>query len=1441
MEGSDIDDRGVYVDDDDLNQEDFLKRFYNGKEPKKLSTTIITEISKVTEAANSIIRGNWDDDFVETDHLFIMFIKAMVAKIFAVLGLYTIFNRPNLSEISKINLSMSSVRTVLGGAQRPKIIPDAVELYIRLPLLAEWYRDRIGLNRKDNGSYENAGTGMMIAFIPDITGDWADFINIIFNKTDLVKEGSYSGIDIDNLINEINRLYMLFRKQNPKDTVHAACASLVQEINRRYGLLRKEEVKLYMENRWTKDRYEGISYDETFNDNVDFDILDAKESYGKRPAPSDKYLRYRPIDISKTQTWNNEVRKAVFEFRKALDDGFEKYIEIYNDLNMDNNPHGVNLGSIVSFDETVRQYRAELHSTADEHEKYNIVTRSIRGVGRFSSIGADKVILFHELVVSPLVSLANIYKVLKKFEDGITILHAQYEDGATDNKLHLFVEYIYSICSFTELISLQITTGKTRTLIIDFSGMKEFAETSLNNIKLAINKFRLQIDKQYIAKFESSYLKYQNKDIANELSVYWLEDNLIDRMLKGRRESFSDITGIKNIQDQITDIMKKIGEDGEDEANDKRYGELFDRLCYWDSYTLTVSRSFRNDTEFPFNILPHAELLDSSRTKALDQLEGKLSGGNRKTADNFMAAGDEEGKAYISLKALGGFYIRGISNTYNRSYTDNKLTKKKGHGLLLQFNQILAKYIQQFFDAPTRKIYSGLLEDFVNGQYSNSIMRGEAIDDFTNTSRGLNLENSLDPYAAPAPDHYLSDPKSGIIIFASIARAIKVLALRNTPEGKPLYFVDSISEVRSHIIDNMVTNLLGFRKLFMVVKDRAAFLKLLLIETSIGQQVGRPNRHRLISTIDYPGLFKMFETMLDDKDSRKIYLADLLDHIRAACNSIIGCIDKTYKELNDVPYFMETYKGFFENYRSKNGHYPLTLLSNIQSLMTNPLDESTALKTYSPSHSPFLPLHQGSTAVAKFNRGMRGVLHGQNMSIDHFPGFLELVDSYNALLQQKGRFDRSFIKDSISRELLAVRFVADIKHYKSQMIVLWEGNSPAPPEILPTYYDIEYESSDEVFKRFDLEIDLRAIRNDDAHKKIANRYFQPFARSITGASGNRNFSRLIFTIENDAYKQNKVALLMYYTKGYRGMRQVDASTQERENARFLNLVDLDIVPINVHALGREVPLINIMNYSFSFDQMIKELFKLKGVYPGKQSLIAPTLKNLIGPVVNNNYPSSIKKYANNIRSENTLVTTLANPYMTLLGFHYFHQDLLGRIMSGGMGIEGFDRPKYLSDQIWNKVALQEIHPIGHWENPDASGPFVAWHRQLPIHETGDGVVPSNEKHWNEVEDDRSLSYYKNNDTLWAGRGAKTELVRVPVKSKDKLQLLGVQRYDTKLVRNIVWLTQLQRIVRWYLRQALHNRSHPLVYNVDVSNEDNTEYYNNQTYDINEFEGPVYSH
>ena len=55
-------------------------------------------------------------------------------------------------------------------------------------------------------------------------------------------------------------------------------------------------------------------------------------------------------------------------------------------------------------------------------------------------------------------------------------------------------------------------------------------------------------------------------------------------------------------------------------------------------------------------------------------------------------------------------------------------------GLLVDFNKILAKYIQQFYDGSTRKFYAPLIQDFAQNTNSNEIMRGEALNDLTNSS-----------------------------------------------------------------------------------------------------------------------------------------------------------------------------------------------------------------------------------------------------------------------------------------------------------------------------------------------------------------------------------------------------------------------------------------------------------------------------------------------------------------------------------------------------------------------------------------------------------------------------------------------------------------------------------------------------------------------------------
>jgi hypothetical protein len=45
-----------------------------------------------------------------------------------------------------------------------------------------------------------------------------------------------------------------------------------------------------------------------------------------------------------------------------------------------------------------------------------------------------------------------------------------------------------------------------------------------------------------------------------------------------------------------------------------------------------------------------------------------------------------------------------------------------------------------------------------------------------------------------------------------------------------------------------------------------------------------------------------------------------------------------------------------------------------------------------------------------------------------------------------------------------------------------------------------------------------------------------------------------------------------------------------------NIIDLNIVPINVHALMREIPLANLYNYAYTFDRMIAEfIYGVKGM------------------------------------------------------------------------------------------------------------------------------------------------------------------------------------------------------------------------------------------------------
>ena len=931
-----------------------------------------------------------------------------------------------------------------------------------------------------------------------------------------------------------------------------------------------------------------------------------------------------------------------------------------------------------------------------------------------------------------------------------------------------FIEQLCSIATYTDLVKLDITTGQTKTIVLDFSDMLQVVEGSFNNIKIAIGKFRMLLDKQYIQKFEMVKLKYKNYLVNNDLSLYNLEDALVEKLLKGRRYVDDELEekreeSLNRLNNSIHKIMNAIKlTDG----NDAHLGNEISSLCYWDNNNFGEANSLanriaeRNDGQFPFYIIPHAELPDGSRTKALDALEVKLSMSN--TGDDngvavppLAAPADvaEYKSAMTSLNGQGGFFIRSRRPWYNTDPNSPGFFRSRyfGMGLLMQFNQIIAKYVQQFYDGGTRSFYSSLIEDFANGQNSSAVMEGKAIDDIS-TSSGPAAANTrgdqvIPPNIGATNTWTPGDPQSGVILYATIARAMKILLVRQTFDGKPFYRVDSLSELQPYYVDNLKTNLPGFIKLFEIIQDRACLLRMLILDTDIKSKLERPVPVDGNSE-NYRGLFVGYKDTLNGVTVRQNYLANMIDNIRSSANAIKNCALKVYKELNDTPLFMEVRNGFFDSYRKTTGEYPLTLLSNMQVGEFNPgscVDDMKMFNTANyiviagipmmgaidklqlaapksnncVSNTPLLPLYKGSNPYAKYNRGIRGSINGDKYTLDYFPGFKYFVDQYNGGVSGSSRFDNSLLSSLINNQITIAKYLTDIKHFKSQFVV------STYQSLIDVGLDYpEYEFKHDLLGSFDNNTDNVALEADDLLGKnkelTANAYFESYIR-YSIKDNRRDFDKLLFLIENQDCGEGKRVLIDFYKDGYKGLKKLEDTTETRKDSRFLNLIDLDIVPINIHALEREVPLINVLNYSYSFDQMLIEILNARvartvdnAVGPVGCYLIAPDAQNLVGAendptTANNNIiPFGAVNSVNRYRSENTLTTTLANPYMDLSFIDWF--TYVGRIMTGAMGIEGFERPKYLSDQIWNKAVFMEYGPIesSDWSKPDPAGPIVSW-------------------------------------------------------------------------------------------------------------------------------------
>jgi hypothetical protein len=343
--------------------------------------------------------SGWADDFYDTDLLFMMTIKSIVAKIFTVLDVYKIFHRPTIDRRSYF--SLNPTRMMIGGGaddlKDVKVVPEALELYYRLPLLAEWYRENFGFKNL-SANLEN----YRLVVPPSLDGIWSDLMEIIFDKARGVEDGNYSENQVKRLVVSINNIWKVYNEKVSGVTTRQIVNAFVVDVNRAFGFMKEKDIEAY--NKERRKYLDESTYDSV--ETLDFDILGTETRFGSRTAPSDRFVNINDPKGKKVDANAVIFMKEIYELREKIDKDFQKFL-------LDANTHSGNkMHTRLSFSNSMRNYLNDIKVAKSENEKYNVVLKMIQGADRIMVSDVDKLLMVHEVVAAPLAGLMALYLIL---------------------------------------------------------------------------------------------------------------------------------------------------------------------------------------------------------------------------------------------------------------------------------------------------------------------------------------------------------------------------------------------------------------------------------------------------------------------------------------------------------------------------------------------------------------------------------------------------------------------------------------------------------------------------------------------------------------------------------------------------------------------------------------------------------------------------------------------------------------------------------------------------------------------------------------------------------------------------------------------------------------------------------------------------------------------
>lgn len=1303
----------------------------------------------------------------EETKLFTLVIKTMIAKTFATIGLYDLTERPG--DIP----SLAPVRQILGGSDDyPKVEAPAMELYVRLPLLAEYYRELFGFDKE-----YDAGTTIRFSMLPEMEGTFSGLIKLVFKTTKYINVGTYSDVDTKELIRQINSIYAKYASsENP---VMDAIFGFRAEVNRRYGIVTKSDRNLYDE---LYHREPG-QYDVPVSE---ISLLpDEEDIQFKRPSPAEQFMEGTPkkvewdVDNKLAPEYYNAFRK----FRGDINNVFDRQLSDFQKRHGGAYSDVMTRSTQYSFKELIRQGRLALEKANTDAERYEIAARLIQEVSAYTKADYMAAVMFHETVVVGLDVLNGIYQYLRDFRDTIMAINpgvavddmlaaikaipggvnvdagivrallgvrakhpymrapgdagaggvgagiavpanvagapanVDYNDlagiiggaiPATDagarTAVTKFVELSYDHqAAFEAFMETVITHGSDlqgliemkfadANLHLDYSQLFDVIQRLTDNVKLYYGKFRGILTKDQQTMFE---------DPTKVGSIYWLDKNLSDDLIRGVTGLGDQPDSRKNptltkLNEQVAETYKGLTVDRKwnigagpavvdapasngtvaiETARSKNHYQYFMRAAYYDPANFNLAFQ---DLQSEGTTRPMLETRDSKNQQAwLYHLVG---------AAQFVDKSTEPDMMRMHKDAAGN------------------AASKSGCGALVALNNLIFRMLQTSFDPNTRQIYAPLVSALVNSSLNNGIMGDSVVADVPfrapvgpaagapvaggpvinigAAAAGPNFVSADSMNVGPVPNPLQGDlaaarigfhPNPETTIASSLGAIIRNLHTGFSANTSTKIATESIADVPMYVRETMRANLPIYIKMFEMLRRRCEFLRAAMAKgsrcfwaepTAGGRKYGEYLRGGRVP--EYKGVEQNVNGYKERVDA-------ILNAVAVSCQTSEKVVKQVMSDLSDSPKFMETSADFIADYKAQYGIAPMAPLSSLLAPLRN------APANLQQAENEFMPTTMYGSTRFKYLYGTRQVLGRTDIRADKemVGTFMGMVGTYNAIINPVLAIDSDKMGDFLTSTIILTRYITDAKHYKAWLsqdyytlpgggytMVGTAGNTNASARALYSRMDF-----------FQPPVDAAAP--DAAHNT---------RRYDSGQNGQPDTGRVpkgpmqVFQVQLNDGVDDQLDVLGYSMELIESRFQNDrlqklsklivSSTlpTDRESIRIYNILDMNIVPINVHAMMRDLPLVNLYNYAWTFDTMVADLLRVNT------------------GAIDNQPHTTVDDFQS---SEAVFMTyLLCQPYSVVPKPVY--DTYMGNIFRGYTDTE-MGRPKYLSDQIFNKALFGEVY------------------------------------------------------------------------------------------------------------------------------------------------------